>query len=94
MSGLTELLRAVWPRAVGGDLDAVKSALSVLTDVDPGDRRFWAVGRVLLRLHESGLIYLVQIGGSPYVCLGDDVDVEIARRYRERRQVRPVRIVA
>lgn len=30
---LTELLRAVWPRAVSGDLDAVKSALSILSDI-------------------------------------------------------------
>ena len=30
---LTELLRAVWPRATAGDLDAIKTALGVLGDV-------------------------------------------------------------
>lgn len=55
---------------------------------------FWDKSRTLMRLHEVGLVYLVQIGGRPYVGLGDDVDREIAARYRARGQVRQVRIVA
>ena len=51
---------------------------------------FWDKSRILVRLHESGMVYLVQIGGSPFVGLADDVDAEIARRYRAKGQVRPV----
>lgn len=53
---------------------------------------FWDKSRTLARLHEAGLVYLVQIGGSPFVCLGDDADVEIAARYKARGELRPVRI--
>jgi Protein of unknown function (DUF732) len=44
----------------------------------PGE--FWAKNRAFERLRCRGDIYAMKMWGTPYVCLGDEMDREIARR--------------
>ncbi|MGO9157325.1 hypothetical protein [Mycobacterium sp.] len=54
----------------------------------PGE--FWAKERAMLRLHEAGKVYHLKLGGRPYVGLGDELDRQIAARYKAQGRVRGV----
>jgi hypothetical protein len=43
------------------------------------------------RLYDFGRIYVIKIGGTPYIGLADPIDAEIAAHYRQR-QLRASRL--
>lgn len=53
---------------------------------------FWAKSRAVQRLYDDGAIYMLKLAGSPYVCLGDDADRELARRAKAQNRPRSVRV--
>ena len=55
---------------------------------------FWRKAQALLRLHEDGRVWHFKVQGRPYLCLGDELDREIAARYKAQGRVRGVRVVA
>lgn len=62
-----------------------------MRDALPGND-FWAKSRAMQRLYDDGAIYLVKIGGRPYICTGDDADRESARLAKAQNRPRTVRI--
>lgn len=53
-------------------------AWAVIRERVPGS--FWRKSEALARLFCDGLVYVIKARGQNYVALGDEYDVEIARR--------------
>ena len=53
---------------------------------------FWEKQAALLRLYWSGLIYLIRVGGTPYVSLANECDRELAAKARAEGRVREIRV--
>lgn len=62
-----------------------------IRDALPGND-FWAKSRAVRRLYDDGAIYLLKMGGRPYICAGDDADRESARRAKAQNRPRTVRV--
>ncbi|GAT09375.1 hypothetical protein H7I77_01855 [Mycolicibacterium novocastrense] len=43
---------------------------------------FWRKGEALARLFCSGRVYAIKVRGRNYVALGDEHDIEIAKRHK------------
>jgi hypothetical protein len=43
---------------------------------------FWQKAQACQRLYDFGRIYVIKIGGTPYMGLADECDRQIAARYR------------
>ncbi len=53
---------------------------------------FWRKAAALHRLHDDGSVYLIKVGGRPYLCLGDDADAASAAVATAERRSRPVMV--
>lgn len=81
---IAEALVAEITRLGGGDGDLVP--LGRVERRVPGD--WYRQGAVELRLHAEGVIDLVQVRGRPYVCLGGEMERELAAKAKAERRTR------